>query len=149
MGVGMPEYVLLFRKPPTDASDGYADERVVKTKDDYSRARWQIDAHASGARTAIGCWRRRISSLVPDDEVFKRFRAFNVHVYDYEHHVAIGEALRPREAVAAWLQLIPSATRRHPDVWSDVMRARTLNGAQYAKGARCISVRCSSTSSID
>ena len=32
MGVGMPEYLLLFRKPPTDASRGYADIPVVKTK---------------------------------------------------------------------------------------------------------------------
>ncbi|KRA44679.1 DNA methyltransferase [Devosia sp. Root635] len=30
MGNGMPEYLLVFRKPPTDASDGYADERVPK-----------------------------------------------------------------------------------------------------------------------
>jgi len=32
MGVGMPEYLLLFRKPPTDQSDGYADEPVIKEK---------------------------------------------------------------------------------------------------------------------
>lgn len=69
MGVGMPEYLLLFRKPPTDLSNGYADVPVVKQKplcDDngspapfdsvsnwkrpipgtgYSRGRWQFDAH--------------------------------------------------------------------------------------------------------
>ncbi|HZT90331.1 MAG TPA: DNA methyltransferase [Stellaceae bacterium] len=69
MGCGVPEYVLLFRKPPSDLSDGYADVPVVKEKplcDDhgvpapfdpdsnwrhpvpgtgYSRARWQMDAH--------------------------------------------------------------------------------------------------------
>ncbi len=32
MGCGVPEYVLLFRKPPTDRSDGYADMPVVKSK---------------------------------------------------------------------------------------------------------------------
>jgi hypothetical protein len=32
MGAGMPEYVLLFRKPPTDRSNGYADVPVVKDK---------------------------------------------------------------------------------------------------------------------
>ncbi|MFT3966841.1 MAG: DNA methyltransferase [Sphingobium sp.] len=31
MGVGSPEYVLLMRKPQTDRSRGYADERVSKT----------------------------------------------------------------------------------------------------------------------
>jgi hypothetical protein len=30
MGVGMPEYLLLFRKPPTDSSNAYADIPVVK-----------------------------------------------------------------------------------------------------------------------
>lgn len=69
MGAGMPEYVLLFRKPPTDRSNGYADQPVVKQKPlaedhgapapfdkktnwkkpipgtGYSRSRWQLDAH--------------------------------------------------------------------------------------------------------
>ena len=31
-GVGMPEYLLLFRKPQSDRSRGYADEPVVKSK---------------------------------------------------------------------------------------------------------------------
>jgi len=44
MGVGMPEYLLLFRKPQTDGAIGYADERVVKSKGKYSRGRWQCDA---------------------------------------------------------------------------------------------------------
>jgi hypothetical protein len=32
MGVGGPEYLLLFRRPPTDSSRGYADVPVVKNK---------------------------------------------------------------------------------------------------------------------
>jgi hypothetical protein len=32
MGVGLPEYLLLFRKPPTDRSNGYADVPVAKGK---------------------------------------------------------------------------------------------------------------------
>src|SRR5690606_9091130 len=50
MGVGSPEYILLFHKPQTDRTKGYADEPVTKRKAlqtadplDYSRARWQID----------------------------------------------------------------------------------------------------------
>src|ERR1043166_4495060 len=45
MGCGMPEYLLLFRKPQTDRSKGYADVPVVKSKQEYSRGRWQFDAH--------------------------------------------------------------------------------------------------------
>jgi site-specific DNA-cytosine methylase len=46
MGVGSPEYVLLFHKPQTDRTKGYADVRIHKEKADYSLARWQVDAHA-------------------------------------------------------------------------------------------------------
>ena len=45
MGVGCPEYVLLFRKLPTDKTTAYADVPVTKSKEDYTRGRWQIDAH--------------------------------------------------------------------------------------------------------
>jgi len=32
MGVGMPEYLLYFRKPATDTSNAYADIPVIKQK---------------------------------------------------------------------------------------------------------------------
>ena len=51
MGVGCPEYILLFRKLPTDTSRAYADVPVTKDKADYTRAQWQIDAH--------GFWRSK------------------------------------------------------------------------------------------
>ena len=34
MGIGSPEYILLFRKPPSDTSKASADERVSKHKED-------------------------------------------------------------------------------------------------------------------
>ena len=46
MGVGCPEYVLLFRKLPTDTTKAYADTPVTKNKENYTRAQWQLDAHA-------------------------------------------------------------------------------------------------------
>jgi hypothetical protein len=62
MGAGMPEYLLLFRKPPTDTSNGYADLPVMKDKAEYSRSRWQIDAHGFMRSSGNVCWDRRISS---------------------------------------------------------------------------------------
>ena len=61
MGVGCPEYILLFRKLPTDTSTAYADVPVTKSKDDYTRAQWQIDAH--------GFWRSSGDRLVEKDEL--------------------------------------------------------------------------------
>jgi hypothetical protein len=55
MGVGSPEYVLLFRKLPTDTSKGYADVRVAKSKDEYTAAAGRSTRTPSGARAATGC----------------------------------------------------------------------------------------------
>lgn len=61
MGVGCEEYVLLFRKLPTDTSNAYADVPVTKDKKDYSRGRWQIDAH--------GYWRSSGDRLIAKEEL--------------------------------------------------------------------------------
>ena len=55
MSCGMPEYLLLFRKTPTDTSNSYADEPVTKSKDEYSRAVGKQMRTHSGAAAAIGC----------------------------------------------------------------------------------------------
>jgi hypothetical protein len=130
----MPEYLLLFRKPPTDASDGYADVPVVKPKDAYSRSRWQTDAH--------GYWRsggdRPLTpedlATEPHERIFKRFRDFYLtHVYDYEAHVAAGEVLEAKRRLPTSFMLLQPPSW-HPDVWADVARMRTLNMMQERKG---------------
>jgi len=134
MGCGMPEYLLLFRKPPTDASDGYADAPVVKDKAEYSRARWQIDAH--------GFWRSSGDRLLqaddfrgaPMERIYKLFREHSqTNVYDYEHDVSLAEWMIENRRLPVDFMLMPPASW-HPDVWTDVARMRTLNGAQKAKG---------------
>lgn len=134
MSVGMPEYVLLFRKAPSESGDGYADTRVVKDKTDYPRARWQIDAHAK--------WRSSGDRLIaPEDlvglpakDVYRRFRdTVRASVYDYEWHVGLTKRLEDEKALPTGFALLPPHSWR-PDVWSDVARMRTLNGEQAAKG---------------
>jgi hypothetical protein len=39
IGVGLPEYILLFRKPPTSRESAQADDPVVHSKDHYTRVR--------------------------------------------------------------------------------------------------------------
>jgi hypothetical protein len=134
MGVGMPEYVILLRKPPTDSTRGYADVPVVKSKAEYTKGRWQMEAHA--------LWKSNGNRLLgPEDfvgrewkEVFNKFRGWTMATpYDHERVVSIAEAM---DAVAQlppdFMLLQPGID--HPDVWVDVMRARTLNGAQSAAG---------------
>ena len=163
MGVGMPEYLLLFRKEPTDMSNGYADEPVVKHKPTcrkaggagflaedeivpfdpdlpinpltgYSRSRWQIDAH--GFERSSGERLLSPSDLdgVKHDRIFKMFREYSAtQVYDYEHHVALCESLEAKMILPVTFMLLQPQSW-HPDVWTDITRMLSLNGAQSAKG---------------
>ncbi|MDO9016590.1 MAG: DNA methyltransferase [Deltaproteobacteria bacterium] len=133
-GVGVPEYLLLFRKPQSDRSKGYADVPVVKLKEEYSLSRWQIDAsgfhRSSGDRLLSADDLRGLTHA----QIFKLFRRWNLsEVYDYEHHVALNRALEERGALPVDFSLLqPQSWSEH--VWTDVTRMRTLNGAQAAKG---------------
>ena len=130
MGVGSPEYILLFHKPQSDRSRGYADQPVKKSKDEYSLARWQVDAHAF--------WRSSGNRLLSAEEMAqygpaklaKMFTQYSLqNVYDYEFHVKIGAELQERGALpSTFMSLAPGS--HCPDVWHDVMRMLTLNGEQ-------------------
>ena len=134
MGVGSPEYVLLFRKPQTDRSRGYADLPVSKSKADYTRARWQVDAHAfwrsSGNRQLTS---EDLASLGPD-KLAKAFTAYILsNTYDYDFHIRIGEELEARGALpSTFMSLAPGS--HDPAVWHDINRMLTLNGSQSQKG---------------
>lgn len=130
MGVGSPEYVVIFRKPQTDRTKGYADVPVAKSKQDYTRAHWQVDAHAfwrsSGNRQITA---DELAGLGPD-KLASLFTKYSLqHVYDYEFHIKIGEELEARGALpSTFMSLAPGS--HHPDVWHDINRMRTLNGNQ-------------------
>ncbi|MFC8733142.1 DNA methyltransferase [Luteimicrobium sp. NPDC057192] len=136
MGVGSPEYILLFHKPQTDRSKGYADVPVTKDKAEYTRARWQVDAHAF--------WRSSGDRPLTPDElaalpIEDRSRTFTEQtlrgVYDFADHVRTGEILDNRGALpATFMSLAPGSW--HPDVWHDVDRMRTLNGEQKRRNVQ-------------
>lgn len=130
MGVGSPEYIILFRKPQSDRSKGYADVPVAKSKEDYTRAHWQVDAHAlwrsSGNRHITA---EELAGLGPD-KLASLFTQYSLSsIYDYEFHVRIGEELEARGALpSTFMSLAPGS--HHPDVWHDVTRMLTLNSEQ-------------------
>lgn len=133
MGVGSPEYIILFRKPQTDRSKGYADVRVAKSKAEYTRARWQVDAHAfwrsSGNRQITA---HEMAQLGPA-KLAKLFTDYSLqNTYDYEFHVKIGEELEAMSALPSeFMSLAPGSN--HPEVWHDVNRMLTLNGDQQKR----------------
>jgi hypothetical protein len=130
MGVGSPEYILLLHKPQTDRSKGWSDERIMKTVEGYSLARWQRDAEAY--------WRSSGDRLLTADELLalspeqrtRMFRDWHMrNVYDHENAVAIGEALADKDALPKTFTGLPLPSPS-PWVWTDVNRMQTLNGEQ-------------------
>lgn len=134
MGFGMPEYLLLFRKPPTDNSNSYADVPVVKDKASYSRARWQFDAHGFARSSGNRLLTPEELDGLPQDVIFKLFRQHSLeNVYDFEHDVRIAEHVDKSGWLPSTFMLLQPQSW-HPDVWTDITRMLTLNGAQAAKG---------------
>ena len=134
MGVGSPEYVVLLRKPQTDRSRGYADVPVTKEKADYTRARWQVDAHAFWRSSGNRLLTPDELALLGPDKLAKAFTSYTLtKPYDYDEHVSIGEALDRLGALpSTFMSLAPGS---HADeVWHDVNRMRTLNGEQTQRG---------------
>ncbi len=130
MGVGSPEYVLLFHKPQSDRARGYADVPVRKTKEEYSLARWQVDAHAFWRSSGNRLMTAEEMSAMGPATLAKFFTDDSLRrVYDYERHVTIGEQLQDRNALPSdFMSLAPGS--HHPDVWHDINRMHTLNSDQ-------------------
>ena len=134
MGCGLPEYVLLFRKPPTNSGQGYADERVVHTKEEYSRARWQFDAH--GFMRSSGDRLLTVEDMrgLKGSQIYQIFKELSLNmVYDFERDVKIAEAA---DAVGmlppSYMLLQPQSW--NPEVWTDVVRFKTMNSLQSSQG---------------
>lgn len=137
MGVGCPEYILLFRKLPTDHSKAYADVPVQKSKEEYTRAQWQIDAH--------GYWRSSGDRLVAKEEleqvsvdslqaVYRKYSRENV--YDYAEHVKLAKELDQDGKLPATFMVVAPGSWNQLEVWDDINRMRTLNTTQSRRRAQ-------------
>ncbi|MCG3206288.1 MAG: hypothetical protein KCHDKBKB_03022 [Elusimicrobia bacterium] len=134
MGAGMPEYVLVFRKLPSELDNAYADVPVTKSKAEYTRADWQIDA--------AGLWRSDGDRL-PDPEMMMGMNMEELKAmwmryslrggYTHEEHVALAKALEERGKLPSSFMLFPPVSR-HKDIWTDIARMRTLNTEQSRRG---------------
>lgn len=134
MGVGMPEYLLLFRKPQSSTEKSYADVPVVKDKAKYTRSRWQIDAHGYARSSGNRLLTPEEIVDLKHDEIFRLYKEFSLQtVYDFEHHVKIGEAIDAKGKLPVTFMLLQPQSWS-PDVWTDITRMRTLNGSQWSMG---------------
>lgn len=134
MGVGCPEYVLLFRKLPTDTTRAYADIPVTKEKyGDYSLSRWQIDAHADWKDSGNRLLTFDDVKNLGIDQIRRFFRDYSKeHIYNYEDHVAFAEELEEHNKLPRTFMAVAPVS--HKDyIWDDVVRMKTLNSRQSQK----------------
>lgn len=133
MGVGCPEYILLFRKLPTDTTRAYADTPVTKDKKDYTRGQWQIDAH--------GFWRSSGNRHLTKDEVLSMqvsdlqavYRKYSREsVYSYDEHVAMANKLDEDGRLPASFMVVAPGSWCE-EVWDDINRMRTMNTLQVQR----------------
>ena len=164
MGVGMPEYLLYFRKPQTELSNGYSDIPVIKDKPlvidsegnpvpwgtglakgqkelrrpvpgtGYSRARWQMDAHGFTRTSGNRGIKPEELAAMEPDKIFQWFKNYTLNEVWNFEYVV---------EIAETLELhgkLPSGFMLmqpqswSEEVWTDVTRMLTLNGSQWSKG---------------
>jgi DNA modification methylase len=130
MGVGLPEYVLLFRKSPSSMDNAYADDPVVKKIDEYLLSLWQLDAHAY--------WKSSGDRFLSADELarFDMKRVFNAwkkydkeNIYDFQEHLRVCDDLDAVGKLSKLFMTIPP-TSSNDLVWTDINRMNTLNANQ-------------------
>lgn len=134
MGVGMPEYLMLFRKPQTDTSKAYADIPIVKDKKAYTRSRWQIDAHGFARSDGDRLLSTQELQQMEHNQIFQAFKRWTESaIYNYEAHVKIGETLEVIGKLPSGFMLLQPQSWSS-EVWADITRMLTLNSSQYIKG---------------
>lgn len=133
MGVGCPEYILLFRKLPSDTTKAYADQPVKKSKEEYPLAQWQLDAHSFWRSSGDRFLTQEEISAMPINQIQRTFKRFSQsHVYDYNGHIAMTKDIEACDRLSKTFMTAPPASWS-PDVWDDVNRMRTLNTSQSQK----------------
>ena len=132
MGVGMPEYVLLFRKAPTNSDNAYSDLPIFKEKDEYPVERWQLDAHAYWRSS--GDHYLDVDTLKEKDlkEVWRVWKQYNDEgLYTFENHLKLSTELEKKGKISREYMTIPPHSN-NDFVWTDVNRMNTLNARQVS-----------------
>ena len=127
MGVGCPEYILLFRKLPSSTLDAYADVPVVKSKEEYTRAQWQLDAHAFWRSSGDRLLTKEELENMPVDKMQRAYLEYSREtVYSYQEHMDLAKKLdEDGHLPATFMVLSPGSWT--DEVWDNINRMRTLN----------------------
>lgn len=130
MGVGLPEYVLLFRKAPSEMNNAYADDPVIKKIDDYLLSLWQLDAHAYWKSSGDRFLSAEELSKSDMKYVFNKWREFDKStIYNFQEHLRVCNDLDSVGKLSKLFMTVPP-TSNNDLVWTDINRMNTLNANQ-------------------
>lgn len=130
MGVGLPEYVLLFRKAPTETNNAYADDPVIKKIDEYLLSLWQLDAHAYWKSSGDRFLSLDELSKREMDFVFNKWKEYDKStIYNFQEHLRVCDDLDSVGRLSKLFMTIPP-TSNSDMVWTDINRMNTLNANQ-------------------
>lgn len=130
MGVGLPEYVLLFRKAPSHMDNAYADNPVTKDKADYTKALWQLDAHSYQRSNGDRFLTKEELKKLDVKKIVAAWKKRNLsEVYDFNEHYRICKELDDLEKLSSTFMTLPVHSNNEM-VWTDINRMNTLNTNQ-------------------
>ena len=130
MGVGLPEYVLLFRKAPSEMNNAYGDFPVTKDKADYTKALWQLDAHAYQRSSGDRFMTKDELEKTEVKKIVAAWKKLNQNeIYNFTEHLRICEDLDEMEKLSSTFMTLPVHSNNDL-VWTDVNRMNTLNTKQ-------------------
>lgn len=131
MGVGCPEYILLFRKRQTNSEKAYADIPVTKDKEKYTRARWQLDANAYWRSSGNRLLDKEELKTIDPGAIGKAYKQFSRNsVYKFKDHLKMYEIMDAYGRLPATFMACPPASWNQMEIWDDIVRMRTLNANQ-------------------
>jgi len=130
MGCGLPEYILLFRKNPSDDKNAYADLPVAKSKETYSLSRWQLDAHAIWQSNGNRFLTLEQAETMNPKTIYAWWKEYcRVVPYDYQLHIDACEVLDKAGKLSKKMMTLMNRPNGN-DVMNDVSRLKTLNANQ-------------------
>ena len=130
MGCGLPEYILLFRKTPSQDKNAYADLPVAKSKEEYTLARWQLDAHAIWQSNGNRFLTIEQAETLNPKTIYAWWKEYcRVIPYDYNLHIEASETLDKAGKLSKKMMTLMNRPEG-PDVMNDVNRLKTLNANQ-------------------
>ena len=136
MGVGSNEYVLVFRKWTPDMSpDSTANGPHPVTKDntEYTRSKWQIQASGTWRSSGNEALSPAQLASMSDSQIYHFWKQFTANNgYEYHNHVNWSEVVEGAGKLPSSSMLFAPHSQS-PDVWTDILRIKTLNTEQRKK----------------